>query len=248
MLEISGSRRDPILLASASFSARIDHFFLVCRSIADVVCGRVHCRRGGVHGGAALLLAACVLAGCGGRTARLSPLPADAAILAFGDSLTFGTGAQPETSYPAVLEKLVGRKVWSAGIPGEVSAAGLARLPSALDYYQPKLLILCHGGNDFLRKLGEQQAAGNLRAMIRLAQQRGIDVVLIGVPKPGLFPSPPDFYANIAKEFGLPYEDAALKTVLRDNELKSDIAHPNAKGYARMAEAVAALLKKSGAV
>jgi lysophospholipase L1-like esterase len=129
-----------------------------------------------------------------------------------------------------------------------VSAAGLARLPSALDYYQPQLLILCHGGNDFLHKLGDAQAADNLRAMVRLARQRHIDVLLIGVPKPGLFPSPPDFYAGIAKEFGLPYEGTALKEILRDNELKSDIAHPNATGYSRLAGAVAALLKKSGAI
>ncbi len=197
---------------------------------------------------AALGVIAIALAGCGGSAPKLSKLPADAVILAFGDSLTFGTGAQPDASYPAVLEKLIGRKVWSAGVPGEVSAAGLARLPSALDYYQPGLLILCHGGNDFLRKLGDAQAAENLRAMIRLARQRGIEVVLIAVPKPGLFPSPPDFYAEIAKEFALPYEDAALKAILRDNELKSDIAHPNARGYARLAAAVAALLKKTGAV
>ena len=197
---------------------------------------------------AALILVACALAGCGGGAPRLSKLPADAVVLAFGDSLTFGTGAQPEASYPAVLEQLIGRKVWSAGVPGEVSAAGLARLPSALDYYQPRLLILCHGGNDFLRKLGDAEAAENLRAMIRLARQRGIDVVLIAVPKPGLFPAPPDFYAGIAKEFGLPYEDAALKAILRDNELKSDLAHPNARGYAKLAEAIAALLKKNGAL
>ena len=198
---------------------------------------------------AALLLAAAALAaGCGGSVPKLPPLPGDAAVLAFGDSLTFGTGAQPEASYPMALEKLIGRKVWSAGVPGEVSAAGLARLPSALDYYRPRLLILCHGGNDFLRRLGDAQAAENLRAMIRLARQRGIGVVLVAVPKPGLFPSPPDFYADIAKEFGLPYEDAALKSILRDNELKSDVAHPNARGYAKLAEAVAALLRKSGAV
>src|SRR5471030_909270 len=197
---------------------------------------------------AALVLVACALAGCGGSTPKLSKLPADAVVLAFGDSLTFGTGAQAEASYPAVLEKLIGRKVSSAGVPGEVSADGLERLPSALDDYQPRLLILCHGGNDFLRQLGDVQAAENLRAMIRLAKQRGIDVVLIGVPKPGLFPSPPDFYAKIATEFGLPYEDASLKAILRDNELKSDLAHPNARGYAKLAEAIAALLKKSGAL
>ena len=197
---------------------------------------------------AALSLIAIVLASCGGGVPKLAKLPADAVVLAFGDSLTFGTGAPPEASYPAVLEKLIERKVWGAGVPGEVSAAGLERLPSALDYYQPRLLILCHGGNDFLRKLGDAQAAANLRAMIRLAKERGMDVVLVAVPKPGLFPSPPEFYAEIAKEFRLPYEDAALKTILRDNELKSDLAHPNARGYAKLAEAIAALLKKSGAV
>jgi len=195
-----------------------------------------------------LVLAACAISACGGGTPALAKLPPDAVVLAFGDSLTFGTGAPPESSYPAVLEKLIARKVSSAGVPGEISAAGLARLPSALEYYQPRLLILCHGGNDFLRKLDDRQAAENLRAMIRLARQQKIDVVLIGVPKPGLFPAPPDFYADIAKEFGLPYEDVALKTILRDNELKSDLAHPNAKGYAKLAAAIAALLKKSGAV
>ncbi len=197
---------------------------------------------------ALLLLAACALAGCGDHVPRLAPLPQDAVALAFGDSLTFGTGAQPEASYPAVLEQLIGRKVWSAGVPGEVSAAGLARLPSALDYYQPQLLILCHGGNDFLRKLGDAQVAENLRGMIRIARQKGVNVLLIGVPNPGPFPAPPDFYADIATEFGLAYEGKALKEILRDNELKSDIAHPNAKGYARLAAAVAALMKKSGAL
>lgn len=195
-----------------------------------------------------VLLLAAALAACSGSAAKLSKLPASAVVLAFGDSLTFGTGAQAEASYPAVLEKLIARKVWSAGVPGELSAAGLKRLPAALDYYRPSLLILCHGGNDMLRRRDDAQTAQNLRAMIRIARQRGVDVVLIGVPKPGLLPSPPHFYAEIAKEFGLPYEGAALKEILRDNELKSDIAHPNARGYAKLAAAVAALLKKSGAI
>lgn len=189
-----------------------------------------------------------VLAACGGVTPRLDRLAPEAVVLAFGDSLTYGTGAAAGQNYPAVLESLIGRKVYSAGVPGEVSAAGLARLPSALDYYQPKLLLLCHGGNDFLRKLGDAQAADNIRAMVRAARTRGIAVMLIAVPKPGLFPSPPDFYADIAEEYGLPIDETTLKKVLTDNEFKSDLFHPNGKGYAKLAAAVADVLKKSGAI
>lgn len=199
-------------------------------------------------GGILLIAAAILLAACGAKTPTLPKLGADAVVLAFGDSITFGTGAGENQGYPAVLQGLIGRKVYSAGVPGEVSAAGLARLPSAIDYYKPQLLILCSGGNDFLRKLGKRQAAENIRAMVRAARAEGVAVMLIAVPEPGLMPSPPDFYEDIAQEFSIPYEDGALAKILRDNELKSDLIHPNAKGYARLAEAVAGVLKRSGAI
>ncbi len=189
-----------------------------------------------------------LLAACDGGQPKLPPLAPDAVVLAFGDSLTFGIGANAGEGYPARLEALIGRKVVSAGVPGEVSAEGLARLPSALEQTKPQLVILCHGGNDLLRKLDEAQAANNIRAMVRLARSQGAQVMLVGVPKPGLLPSSAGFYADIAKELRLPYEEAALKKILTDNALKSDLVHPNAAGYARLAEAIAALLKKTGAV
>ena len=136
----------------------------------------------------------------------------------------------------------------NAGVPGEISGDGLRRLPGVLDEIQPRLLILCHGGNDFLQKQSETAAAANVRAMIKLAKDKGIDVVLIATPKPGLSISPPAFYAALAKEFAIPFNDDVLKSILRDNELKSDLVHPNAKGYAQIAATVAKLLKKAGAV
>src|SRR6185436_13030718 len=138
--------------------------------------------------------------GCG-QQAKLQPLPPGAVVLAFGDSLTFGTGASEEESYPAQLAKLSGRRVVREGVPGEVSAVGLKRLPGALDEHQPRLLLLCHGGNDILQRLPASEAAANVRAMIRLAQSRGIAVVLIGTPEFGFTLSPAAYYAEIAKEF-----------------------------------------------
>ncbi|MCZ7563438.1 MAG: GDSL-type esterase/lipase family protein [Burkholderiales bacterium] len=211
-----------------------------------------HRNGGDRHSGARLLalaLAACVaLAACGEKPPALPPLSPQDVVLAFGDSLTFGTGAGPGESYPAVLERLIGRKVVAAGVPGEVSASGRARLAGALDAAAPTLLILCHGGNDLLRRLDEGELAENLRAMIGLARSRGVGVVLVAVPKPGLFPDAHPVYAAVAGELRVPLERDALKAILTDNALKSDPIHPNARGYARLAEAVANLLRAAKAL
>jgi len=192
------------------------------------------------------LIAICI-AGCS-KKATLPPLGADATILAFGDSLTFGTGASPESSYPVILKSLINRSVVIHGVPGEVSRDGLSRLPAVLDEVQPKLLLLCHGGNDFLQKQPEADVAANVRAMVKLAQDKNIDVVIIATPRPGFRVNVPDFYAAIAKEFSIPIETEILRDILTDNSLKSDLIHPNAAGYRKLAERIAELLKKAGAV
>jgi lysophospholipase L1-like esterase len=193
------------------------------------------------------VIALLLLAGCSERP-KLERLAGDAVVLAFGDSLTFGTGANEDESYPAQLERLIGRRVVPAGVPGEVSAQALERLPATLDEHAPRLLLLCIGGNDFLRRLGNQQAEHNVREMVKLARSRGIAVLLIGTPEPGFTVSPPAFYAGIAKEFRLPYEEGIIGQVLRDRSLKADPIHPNARGYRVIAERLAEQLKQNGAI
>ena len=195
---------------------------------------------------ALFIAAALCVAACSGP--KLEPLPANAVVLAFGDSLTYGTGANENESYPAQLESLIGRRVVRAGVPGEVTAQALARFPSVLDEYSPRLVLLCIGGNDFLHRLGAAQAETNVRAMVKLARSRGIDVLLIGTPEPALLPSPPAFYAAVAKDFAIPYEGSVITQVLKDANLKSDPIHPNARGYRVIAERLAERLKKAGAI
>jgi acyl-CoA thioesterase-1 len=197
----------------------------------------------------AVLAVAVALAGCGReKVPRLSAVGPNDVIVAFGDSLTYGTGASEAESYPMVLGELIKRKVVRAGVPGEVTSGGLARLESVIDEHQPKLMIVCLGGNDMLGKGADAQIQANLREIIKTIKGRGISVMLVGVPRPALITQAAPFYAELAREFDIPYEGAIVTDVLYQRELKSDPIHPNAKGYRKMAEAVARLLKKAGAI
>jgi len=186
-----------------------------------------------------LLVSACE------KAPQISTLAPDAVVLAFGDSLTHGNGAPAGAAYPDVLASLLGRKVLNAGVPGEISAEGLQRLPQLLEQHRPDLVILCHGGNDFLQRLDRDQTAANLTAMVAQIRATGADVVLVGVPEPGLFLEPPDFYRKLAEGAGIPYEDRVVSDLLGDRQFKSDSIHPNAAGYRRMAEALHALIRES---
>jgi lysophospholipase L1-like esterase len=177
---------------------------------------------------------------------KLSP---DAVILAFGDSLTYGSGASQNLDYPAILSALSSHEIINAGIPGEISQNGLTRLPDLLDEYQPELMILIHGGNDMLRHIPPQQTSDNLKQMINEARLRNIKVVLLGVPEFNLFLlSSAEFYQQVADEQKVPIDLETLPNILSTNFLKSDAIHPNNEGYRLMAENIYNLLVESGAL
>ncbi len=177
---------------------------------------------------------------------KLSP---DAVILAFGDSLTYGSGASQNLDYPAILSALSSHEIINAGIPGEISQNGLTRLPDLLDEYQPELMILIHGGNDMLRHIPQQQTSDNLKQMINEARLRNIKVVLLGVPEFNLFLlSSAEFYQQVADEQKVPIDLETLPNILSTNSLKSDAIHPNNEGYRLMAENIYNLLVESGAL
>ncbi len=194
-----------------------------------------------------LLLLLCLTA-CSDSTPQINPLSDDAVILAFGDSLTHGTGASKGESYPAILENSINRKVINAGVPGELTIQGLKRLPELLDKHQPKLLILCHGGNDILHRENLAEAEANIRQMIALATNKNIPVILLGVPKPGIFLSSAKLYSSIAENTDVLFIQNLLPEILSDASMKSDTVHPNEKGYRVMALALADTLRDSGAL
>ena len=189
-------------------------------------------------------LAVLLLAGCAGKP-RIAPLAPGAGIVAFGDSLTSGVGAESGGNYPAVLGHLTGHPVVNAGEPGEVTADGMARLPAVLDRNHPSLVILCHGGNDLLRRQDPAAITANLKAMVRLIKDSGADVILVAVPQPGLVLRPAAFYRRLAAELRIPCDIQTVTRILSQPALKSDPIHPNAQGYQALAEAVARLIEES---
>jgi acyl-CoA hydrolase len=201
------------------------------------------------------LLALVVLllaAACGGS--KESPLPGGTKVLALGDSLTAPHGVRPGEDWPTLLGQRTGWVVINGGISGDTSGGALERLPALLDEHQPKLVLVTLGGNDMLRKLPPGQTVANLGRIVDLARATGAKVVLLATAKPSLAGavfnslSPPDFYADLAKDKKVPLIEDAIPKVLSDTALKGDQIHPNAAGHARLGELIHADLKKIGFV
>ncbi|OAI01472.1 arylesterase [Methylomonas methanica] len=191
----------------------------------------------------------CGCIACNKPAPTFSKLPDNAVILAFGDSLTYGTGASAQHDYPSILAQMTGREVINEGLPGELSAEGRQRLPALLDEYQPNLVILIHGGNDILKQVAAEQTRENLKAMIAEARQRNIPVVMLGVPAFGIvFLHSAKVYEELAVSEGVPSDLDTVPSILANNELKSDAVHPNDLGYRRLAENIVTLLQKHGAL
>lgn len=191
------------------------------------------------------------LAGCG-RKPRARPVAAGATVLALGDSITYGTGATPESSYPAVLARLTGWSVVNAGVPGDTSAQVLERLPALLQEHAPALVLVGAGGNDFLRRLPLDVTRDNLRSICRQCIATGAQVLLIAVPQPSLAAavvrslSDHALYAELADELKLPLHAGGWSAVLSDPALRSDTIHANAQGYEQFARRLAATAKDAG--
>lgn len=191
-----------------------------------------------------------LLSSCSGdKGPRLPYLLPDDVVLAFGDSLTHGTGATPEQAYPRVLASLIQREVKIKATPGDKTQDALEKLASALDEVQPRLLILCIGGNDFLRKVPRPTIRKNMHTLLDMADQRQVPVLLLGVPRPGLFGlDGAPLYQEIATERGVRLDNSSVAEVLEKRDLKADPIHPNAQGYRVLAERIARQLREAGAI
>ncbi len=187
-----------------------------------------------------------VVSACGEK--KLKPLSQKQVIVAFGDSLTAGVGAAEREAYPAQLERLIGIKVINAGVSGETTQQGLARLPAVLDQHSPQLVILLEGGNDILRNYNLAQTKQNLAKMIEEIQSRDIQLILLGVPEKNIFSSSAPLYRELAEQYDLVFDGEIISDLIKTKKYKSDSVHFNGLGYQQLAERIQQLLEDQGAL
>ena len=203
---------------------------------------------------ALLLLAFAVLMASCSEPEKYSAIPKGATVLILGDSLSYGTGAKDGEDYPTLLAQTTGWTIINEGIPGDTTAGGLERLPELLTEYEPQLVIVELGGNDFLQQLPKSQTEANLKAILALAKAQNTPTVLVAISELNALRAAVgsladhELFEKIAKETTTPLIKDVFSEVLSDRNLKSDQIHPNSAGYSKVSQKMYESLQKLGFV
>jgi acyl-CoA thioesterase-1 len=172
--------------------------------------------------------------------------------MAFGDSLTAGYGADPGQSYPDYLQRELDKlgyayHVVNLGVSGETTSDALARVDVVIAQ-RPRIVILEFGGNDGLRGLPITAARANLDRVMARLQAAHIRILLAGITLP------PNYGQDYIRPFQTMYHDLAvryhaplipflLEGVFEHGLFQQDGIHPNAQGYAMVAQTVLRYLR-----
>jgi acyl-CoA thioesterase I len=187
--------------------------------------------------------------------ARAAPLPGDTrpVIVAFGDSLSAGYGAEPGKSFPDFLQKDLDAaglhwRVVNAGVSGNTTTDGLDRISEVLAY-KPRITIVEFGGNDGLRGLPLETTKNNLDQIIQMLQHAGSKVLIAGMTLPPNYGGDyitrfGQIYVDLAKKYNVPRIPFLLSDVaFRPGMMQQDGIHPTAQGNEIVAKTVMRYLK-----
>ncbi|NOD47878.1 MULTISPECIES: arylesterase [unclassified Ruegeria] len=175
-------------------------------------------------------------------------------IAALGDSLTQGYGLVEEDGFVPQLDRWLQAqgadvRVINAGVSGDTTAGGAARVEWTLT---PDVdgMIVALGGNDLLRGIDPAVSRANLREILEVARDGGVDVLLIGMQAPGNYGM--DYkqafdamYPELAQDFGVLFARSFFEGLTAEGDpgavsqfMQADGIHPNAAGVARIVDAL----------
>lgn len=175
-------------------------------------------------------------------------------VVFLGDSLTAGLGLAESQAYPFLVKASLEKaghpvRVVNAGVSGDTTAGGLARLDWLLSQ-EPDVVVVGLGGNDGLRGLPLEQAEKNLREIVRRSKEAGARVLLLGMQIPPNYGPEyaqgfAEMYPRVAKELDVPLVPFLLEGVGGIAQLnQEDGIHPTAEGQVKVAETVTPYLEE----
>ncbi len=177
----------------------------------------------------------------GGKTSVKNFPNSRRTVVAFGDSLTAGYGAPAGTSYPDVLATKINRPVVNLGVSGELAVQAPARVQDVLDE-RPYMVLIEFGANDFMRQQSRAAAVAAVAQIVDVVQDYGAIAVIVDTGGPGMGEYT-KAYKKLAREKGALFVPGIMKGIFYKPSLKSDQVHPNAAGYAKVAEKVHKVIK-----
>lgn len=154
--------------------------------------------------------------------------------VAFGDSLTQGFGATEGNDYPAVLSRNLGVTISNLGKSGETTLDGVNRVEEVAAL-EPRVVLLCFGGNDALNHESRKQTFANLARIIDRLHETGSFVVFIGIRSASLRDFNEEHFAKLARRKHVLYVTDMLQGLAFKPIYMSDAVHPNDAGYAKFA-------------
>lgn len=163
-------------------------------------------------------------------------------LVAFGDSLTYGYGAARDDSYPAVLARSLNRPVINLGKNGETAQGAAPRIAQALAE-NPYMVLLEFGGNDFMKGVSFEQTLHSMEQMVDAVQAAGAVAVIVDTGGYYGMQKYSKAYKKIAREKGAVFVPGILDGIFNKSAYKADQIHPNAAGYAVVAERVEKAIK-----
>lgn len=168
--------------------------------------------------------------------------PENGTIVAFGDSLVEGVGASQGNDFVSQLGERLDKEIINLGESGDTTKSAIPRLEEVFKY-DPGVVIILLGGNDYIKKIPQEETEANLRNMMQLFQEQGSVVVLLGVRGGLLRDQRGDMYKDLSEEMGAVFVDDVLDGIFAKPDLMSDAIHPNDAGHALIAEKVYQAMK-----
>jgi len=183
-----------------------------------------------INYGIGLLALTLALAGCAKPEIR-NMGNAGENIICFGDSITFGYGANTGEDYPSNLRQMVKLPVINAGVDGDTTFLALERLDNDVLAKDPRLVIVEFCGNDFLKKIPREDTVKNLSRIIDRIQEKGAMVALVDISSGLFFKEYRRDFKKLAGEKKAIFVPSVLSRIITNPSMKSDFFHPNEKGY-----------------